>query len=84
MLTQLESTVLGVQELRNMTQRDPVLFRAYAFTQHGWPTVVNDEKLKPYFSRCHELSAQSGYLLRGARAVIPEKKIKRKVVKFAK
>ncbi|CAB4020287.1 PREDICTED: uncharacterized protein K02A2.6-like, partial [Paramuricea clavata] len=36
-----------------------------------WPTVVQDDSIKPYFTRRNELSVQEGCLLWGSRAVIP-------------
>ena len=39
----------------------------------GWPPKSNDEDLKPYYTRKHELSVQTNCLLWGSRVVIPPK-----------
>ena len=49
-----------------------VLARVYDSTLHGWPSVVADPVLQPYFSRKHELSVDQGCVLWGLRVVIPE------------
>ena len=44
----------------------------YDSTLHGWPSVVADPVLQPYFSCKHELSVDQGCVLWGLRVVIPE------------
>ena len=51
--------------------RDPVLAQVYQFAMQGWPTVVQDDSIKPYFTRRNELSVQEGCLLWESRVVIP-------------
>ena len=55
------------------TRREPVLSKALDLTLNGWPTYVNGEELKPYFSRRDKLSLEDGCLLWGCRVVIPSK-----------
>ncbi|KAL4007050.1 solute carrier family 7 (D/L-type amino acid transporter), member 10 [Sarotherodon galilaeus] len=38
---------------------------------NGWPSYMQDESLKPYFTRRHELSAKQGCVLWGQRVIIP-------------
>ena len=39
--------------------------------QSGWPRSVNEEELKPYFSRKNELSVLDGCILWRNRIIIP-------------
>ena len=39
---------------------------------NGWPNYMNDESLKPYFVRRHELSADQGCVLWGLRVIVPQ------------
>ena len=63
---------LPVTARASATRKDPVLAHVYGSTLHGWPSVVADPMLQPYFSRKHELSVDQGCVSWGIRAVIPE------------
>ena len=60
-------------DIQRNTQRDPVLSRVLEFTRTGWPTEVDDLRLKPYYNRRHELSIEQDCILWGLRVVIPQK-----------
>jgi hypothetical protein len=68
----MESSPLDVDFIRLLTDRDPVLSRVKRFVAHGWPSVVEDEDIKPYANRKDELSLQDGCVLWGARVVVPK------------
>lgn len=59
------------QEIAAATGKDPVLSRVLEFTQRGWPNTVDDDRLKPFFSRRHELSVEQDVLIWGLRVIIP-------------
>ena len=67
------STPVNADHIAKFTSKDPVLARVYNFCRDGWPSMVYDEELKPFFQRREELFLQSGCLLWGHRVVIPEK-----------
>ena len=46
------------KQINQATSRDPVLSRVLELTLNGWPEVVQDGNMKPYFVRRHELSAE--------------------------
>ena len=43
MCVQIESLPLSQQQLRKMTQRDPVLSQVLTYTKFGWPDEVTTE-----------------------------------------
>ena len=51
------------KQINQATSRDPVLSRVLDLTLNGWPKVVQDGNMKPYFVRRHELSADQGCVL---------------------
>ena len=59
------------KEIRSATRKGPVLARVYDMTMTGWPDHVTDERLKPYWTRRHELSTEQGCVLWGMRVLIP-------------
>ena len=71
LLEQLTNVPLMSNQIRSMTDRDPVLARVKEYTRNGWPTAITDEKLRPYSSRRDEISLEDGILLWGSRVVIP-------------
>ncbi len=69
----LDSLPVTAKEVRHATSVDPVLSRVLEFTRNGWPTEVEDQRLKPYFNRRHELSVEQDCLMWGLRVIIPLK-----------
>ena len=69
----LDNLPVTSREIRNATQRDPVLSQVLDFLRQGWPTDVEDVRLKPFYSRRHELSLEQGCVMWGLRVVIPDK-----------
>ena len=61
-----------VRDIASSTRKDAVLARVYDSTLHGWPSVVADPVLQPYFSRKHEFSVDRGCVLWCLRVVIRE------------
>ena len=64
-------TTVDTIKVKQWIARDPVLSRIKQFVQQGWPSVVEDIKLQPYFTRKNELSVHEGCLLWRSRVVIP-------------
>ena len=58
-------------KIKLWTLRDPVLSQVLKFTLPGLPSQVNDENIKPYFTRKEEISLQDGCLLWGSRVIVP-------------
>ena len=72
LMEQLDRSPVTATTVRTWTNTDPLLSRVRQFVQSGWPSSVNDELLKPYFSRHTELSVQDGCVLWGNRVIIPK------------
>ena len=72
-----DDLLVTAKQISKATSRDPVLSRVLEFTLSGWPNMVKDENLKPYFGRRNELSADQGCVLWGRRVVIPPSHRKR-------
>ena len=53
------------------TRKDLVLAHVYDFALRGWPQVVEDSLLQPYFLHREELSVDQGCVLCCTRVVIP-------------
>ena len=58
-------------KIKLWTARDPVFFQVIQFVLQGWPSEIEEEALKPYFIRREELSVHAGFLLWGARVMVP-------------
>ena len=63
--------ILGRLPLKQWTARDPVISQVLQFVLHAWPSAVEYNTLKPYFTRKYELSVHAGCLLWGSRIIIP-------------
>ena len=48
-----------------------MLSQVLQFALQGSPSEVEEEALKPYFIRREELSIRAGFLLWGARVIVP-------------
>jgi predicted aspartyl protease len=67
----LNQSPVDALKIKQWTMRDPVLAQVLKFTLQGWPSQVDDENVKPYFTRKEEISVQEGCLLWGSRVVVP-------------
>ena len=76
-LSYFDELPVTAKQISEVTCHDPILSRVLEFTMNGWPNVVQDESLKPYFGRRNELSADQGCILWGRRVVIPSSHRKR-------
>ena len=54
----LNASPVNAVKIKQWTARDPVLSRIKQFVLQGWPSVVEDIKLQPYFTWKNELSVQ--------------------------
>ncbi|KAL0190849.1 hypothetical protein M9458_013547, partial [Cirrhinus mrigala] len=68
--SQVEWAPVTAAQVRKGTQNDPVLSKVMDFVMTG-KGENDDVLLKPYITRRHELSVQSGCLLWGRRVIIP-------------
>ena len=68
----LDSTPVSARQIRNHTDRDPLLSQVKKFVQQGWPsTTEKSAELQPYERWKSELSLHDGCLLWGGRVVVP-------------
>ena len=72
-LSQLDSLPVCANDVKRETRRDPTLSKVLDFTMNGWTYKPQDEILKPFYMRRHELSVQNGCLMWGIRFIIPIK-----------
>ncbi|XP_063357872.1 uncharacterized protein K02A2.6-like [Cydia amplana] len=49
---------LDFQEIAKYTQKDLTLSKVYEYVLSGWPSSINDECIKPYFSKRAELGTE--------------------------
>ncbi|XP_056323408.1 uncharacterized protein K02A2.6-like [Danio aesculapii] len=68
--SQLEKTPVTATQVRKGTRNDPVLSKVMDIVMTG-KDENHDLELKPYLTRRHELSVQTGCLLWGRRVIIP-------------
>ena len=69
---ELREHPVSVLEIVGQTARNPVLAKALAMTQNGWPVhVCSTPGLKPFCLRKDELSVEQGCLMCGLRTIIP-------------
>ncbi|XP_039520330.1 uncharacterized protein K02A2.6-like [Pimephales promelas] len=68
--SQVERAPVTAVQVRKSTRNDPVLSKVMDIVMTG-KGETDDLELKPYVSRRHELSVQSGCLLWGRRVIIP-------------
>ena len=73
-ISQIESLPVTVAQLRQATRNDQLLSRVLAYTQQGWPILLDQNSpLQPYANRKHEITVEEGCLLWGIRVVVPQK-----------
>ena len=66
-----QQTTTTAAQIRNHTRRDPTLAKVLQHVQSGWPEGSFPTTVKPYANRKLEFSVDSGYVLWGARVIIP-------------
>ena len=73
LMEHLASTPVSAQQIKRLTDRDPVLSEVKKFVLQGWPLRSDpmSEDLLPFTRRKLELSVQDGCLLWGSRVVVP-------------
>lgn len=70
-MERLAETLVKVTQIKQWTERDPVLSQVKTLLLQGWPSVVVREELRPYAKRKTELSLQDGCIFWGSRIIIP-------------
>ena len=60
------------KQIADRTCKDTVLAKVLEHTLSGWPNHSDEEAMKPYFIRRHELTLEDGCILWGRRVVIPD------------
>ena len=63
---------ITAKDIGKATLLDPVLSKALELVMTGWPEECNQEDLKPYYTRRHELSCEQNCILWGSRVIIPQ------------
>lgn len=70
-LEKLSETPVTASQVKQWTERDPVMSKVKTYLLQGWPAVIEDEELRPYVKRKTELSLQDGCIFWGSRVVVP-------------
>ena len=63
---------ITAKDIGKATLLDPVLSRVFDLVMTGWPEKCEEENLKPYYTRRHELSCEQNCVLWGSRVIIPQ------------
>ena len=71
--TQLTQLPVSADEVKNATEKDPVLKQVIARIKGGWPKTRKNlpPELHPFFNRRFQLTIQEGCILCGLKVVIP-------------
>ena len=69
-LDMLLSLPVTVEQIRQWTSHDPILFQVRTMVQQGW-NDTNDTDLRPFQKRRNELSLHDGCILWGSCVVVP-------------
>lgn len=72
MMEHLNSSPTTATSIRAWTRTDPLMSRVLQFVQNGWPEVVDQDELKPFWRRKVELSCLDGCVLWGNRVIVPK------------
>ena len=70
MLEHLQTSPVWAHQIKQWTDKDPVLSKVRKLVLQGWPNHV-EEELRPYFRRKIELSIQDGCIMWGSHVVVP-------------
>ncbi|XP_028304146.1 uncharacterized protein K02A2.6-like [Gouania willdenowi] len=71
LLDRLSNSPVTAKQIKQWTDRDPVLSQIQRWLLQGWPGSVEQEEYKPYVKRQLELSVMGGCILWGSRVIIP-------------
>ena len=71
LLETLHTSPIDATQIRNWTNKDPLLAKVRTMILQGW-ICTSDKELQPYQLRKHELSVHDGCVLIGSRVVIPD------------
>ncbi|XP_029551127.1 uncharacterized protein K02A2.6-like [Salmo trutta] len=71
LMERLSNSPVNANQIKQWTDRDPILSQVKRFLMQGWPPVIEDDGLGPYAKRKTELSVQDGCILWGSRVVVP-------------
>ncbi|XP_046570716.1 uncharacterized protein LOC124278930 [Haliotis rubra] len=58
-----DSTPVTATDIAAWTNHNPLLSQVRRFTNSGWLSSVNDDSMRPFFSRRNELSSHGGVIL---------------------
>ena len=72
LLAHLSTTCLDATEIKQHTDKDPILSKVRRYILSGWQIPETTSELQPYITRQNELSVLQGCILWGARVVIPK------------
>ena len=66
LIERLSNSPVNAKQIKQWTDRDPILVQVKIFLMQGWPPVVEDDGIKPYAKRksagwLHTLGVQSGF-----------------------
>ena len=70
MLETLQCSPVQAKQIRQWTDRDPILARVRNLILQGW-RITEDEDMHPFIKRKEKLSVQDGCVLWGNRVVVP-------------
>ena len=71
-MSAIEESPVCASDIRRWTAKDPILSKVLRYVTRGWPHLVTEVEISPFFRRRHELSVEDGCILWGARVVIPQ------------
>ena len=63
---------ITTKDIGKATLLDPVLSKVFDLVMSGWPEKCDEENLKPFHTRRHELSCEQNCVLWGSRVIIPQ------------
>lgn len=72
MLESADITLVTSDQVKEWTDRDPVLSRVREMVRNGWTSKREGEEFAPYEVRKHELSIQNECVLWGSRVIVPK------------
>ena len=67
----LESMPVVAQDVKDTTRRDAVLSMMVTFVKSGWPEEMDDKRIRPFWKKRWEWTAEEDCLFWGLRVVIP-------------
>ena len=71
LVEQLNITIITARQIRQWTDKDPLLARVQRLVLSGWSVTNPEPELVPFHNRRHELGIVDGCLLWGSRVIVP-------------